>query len=291
MKCYLCGHKEHGLITSKIRYDHPKKAFKCNNCGLVFLHPQMTEEEERIFYEREYGEIYSKEKGTSLKDLFNARLQDAKTYYELVKEYLNKDNDCLEIGCASGYFLATIKDKVKSVTGFETYLEFKKFCKSINIKMLENLEDCSDGRFDRIFMFFVLEHLRDPINYLKRLKKILMKGGCLLIEVPNVDDVLISVYKIPKFLNFYFTPAHQFYYSKETLSALLQKAGFQEFEIKSVQRYDLSNHIHWMLAGKPGGMGLYNHIFSQTLLDAYADDLRKHLICDTLFAIVKQAID
>lgn len=288
MRCYLCGHEKHELVSAKIRYEQPRKAFKCSNCGLVFLHPQMTEEEERIFYEQEYGVIYSEEKGTSPKDLFNARLSDARAYYELVKDYINENNDCLEVGCASGYFLATIRDKVKSVTGFETHTELKRYCKDIGINMVDSLEDCRDGQFDRIFMFFLLEHLGDPIGYLNKLNRVLKKDGYIAIEIPNVDDALLTLYDIPKFVEFYFTPAHQFYYSKKTLTDLLRKAGFSEFDVKPEQRYDLSNHMHWMLTGKPGGMGLYNHIFGQDLLKAYAETLKRHWISDTLVAFVKK---
>ena len=288
MKCYLCEHEKHDLVSDKLRYEQPRKAFRCSNCGLVFLYPQMTEEDERIFYEKEYGVIYSEEKGTSPKELFDARLPDARAYYELVKEYINRNNDCLEVGCASGYFLATIRGEVKSVTGFETHTELKGYCKDIGINMIDRLENCRDGQFDRIFMFFLLEHLGDPVSYLNKLDRILSKGGYIIIEIPNVDDALLTLYDIPKFVEFYFTPAHQFYYSKKTLAALLSKAGFSEFDIKSEQRYDLSNHMHWMLTGKPGGMGRYNHIFGPDLLKAYAKTLKRHWICDTLVAFVKK---
>lgn len=246
----------------------------------------MTPEEERVFYEAEYGEIYSTEKGTTPAQLFNARLNDAQEYYELVKDYINKDHDCLELGCASGYFLAAIKDKVRSVTGYETHLLLKQYCQEIGINMVECIGECKSNQFDRVFMFFLLEHLGDPVNYLAEVKRILKKGGKIFIEIPNVEDALLSLYNIPAFNNYYYTPAHQFYYSRKTLSELLLKSGFNDFEIIPVQRYDLSNHMHWMMNGKPGGQGLYTHIFTPELLKRYAQDLKDHFICDTLFAVV-----
>lgn len=288
MKCYLCGKVEHELVSEKLRYDAPRKAFKCNNCSLVFLYPQMTPQEERIFYEREYGEIYSSEKGTTPQDLFNARLKDAKDYFNLTRDYLDKTDDCLEIGCASGYFLATIKESVRSVAGVESHNLLRQYCEGIDIRTFETLEKVNEGEFDKAFMFFLLEHLGDPVGFLKKVRKTLKRNGMLFIEVPNVEDVLLSTYNIPAFKAYYFTPAHQFYYSKKTLSDVLIRAGFTDFEIKPVQRYDLSNHMHWMMTGKPGGMGKYDHIFSQELRKAYSQDLVSHNICDTLFAVVKQ---
>ena len=286
MKCYLCNNEEHNLVSDKLRYDSQRNVYKCNNCGLVFIYPQMTPEEERTFYENEYGEIYSAEKGTTPAELFNARLGDAQSYYELIKKHIDKNQDCLELGCASGYFLATIKDEVKSVTGLETHLLLRQYCQEIGINMVESIDECQNEQFDSVFMFFLLEHLGNPIDYLTNVKRILKKGGKVFIEVPNVGDALLSLYNIPAFNEYYYTPAHQFYYSKNTLSDVLQKSGFSDFEIKPVQRYDLSNHMYWMMNGKPGGQGIYNDVFSPDLLKMYAKDLTDHFICDTLFAVV-----
>ena len=130
----------------------------------------------------------------------------------------------------------------------------------------------------------IKEDIRKAVQ--KEVNRILKSGGKIFIEIPNVEDALLSLYNIPAFNIYYYTPAHQFYYSKKTLSDLLGKSGFNNFEIKPVQRYDLSNHMHWMMNGKPGGQGLYKHIFSPELLKRYAQDLKDHFICDTLFAVV-----
>lgn len=286
MECYLCGNKEHELLSEKIRYNAPRKVWKCENCSLVFLHPQMTHEEEEEFYKKEYGEIFSVEKGTTPANLFEARMPDAKTYYKLVKNHLSKDDDCLELGAAAGSFLAVIKDKVKSVTGVEPHNLLRRFCEERNLKMVSSIDELGDKKFDRIFMFFLLEHLGDPIGHLKKVKNMLQNGGKLFIEVPNVDDALLSAYNIPKFREFYFTPAHQFYYSKKTLTTIVKKSGFDKFKIKYLQRYEYSNHIYWMIEGKPGGIGRYNRIFSKKLLLEYVKSLIEHGVSDTLFAIV-----
>jgi SAM-dependent methyltransferase len=154
--------------------------------------------------------------------------------------------------------------------------------------MLDDLKRCPDNSYDKIFMFFLLEHLYDPIPYLKNLNRILAPKGAILMVMPNAYDVLLNVYNIPKFKDFYFNIAHPFYYSKKTLSLLLKKAGFCNFNILPEQRYDLSNHMNWMMEGKPGGQGKYNHIFSRQVLKSYADVLKKNFICDTLFCIVRK---
>jgi SAM-dependent methyltransferase len=246
----------------------------------------MSPEEERIYYEQEYGEIYSNEKGTTPAQLFNTRLNDAALYYEWTKKYVDTTSDCLELGCASGYFLYTIKDHVKSVTGIETHILLKNYCRELGINMGDSLGEFRDNQFDVVFLFFLVEHIGDPIKYLQEIKRVLKYGGRIIIVVPNVDDALFKLYDIPGFRIFYFTPAHQFYYSKDTLSVLLKKAGFNRFDIHPIQRYDLSNHIHWLQNGKPGGAGKFKHIFSPALEVEYAKSLKEHFLCDTLLSVV-----
>lgn len=286
LRCYLCHNDTFDLVTEKLRYDVPKKAYKCKKCGLVFLYPGMTPEEERIFYEQEYGEIYSNEKGTTPDKLFQSRLPDARLYLEWVKQYLAPTHDCLELGCASGYFLATIRNEVASVSGIETHKLLNEYCRNIGIHTFESLDECGDSRFDRVFMFFLLEHIGDPVHYLHQVNRVMKPGGKLFIVVPNVNDALMALYDIPAFKPFYFTPAHQFYYSKETLTKMLEKAGMSDITVFPRQRYDLSNHMNWMMNGKPGGAGRYNSVFSQGLLNEYAKNLEDHFLCDTLFAVI-----
>ena len=290
LTCPLCKIGEIEHVSDKLRYESSRKVYRCVSCGLYFLYPRMSADEERIFYEKEYGEIFSHEKGTTPEKLFESRQPDAKLYFDWTRKFLDPSHSCLELGCASGYFLAAIRGHVKDVSGIESHVLLKEHCKKIGIRTFDSPEKCDDNQFDRIFMFFLLEHIGEPVNYLKSVKRILKKEGKLFIVVPNVDDALLALYDIPGFRSFYFTPAHQFYYSRSTLSKVLTNAGLDTFTIYPKQRYDLSNHMHWMMYGKPGGTGKYNHIFSKTLLDEYAKNLMDCFRCDTLFAVVTKTI-
>jgi len=285
MKCYLCNNENIELISENLRYNSKRKVYRCNQCGLLFLYPQMTPEEERIFYEKEYGEIYSTEKGVTPADLFKSRQPDASLYHALAKDYLSKDSECLEIGCASGYFIESIKNEVKNISGIESHKILSQYCRDLGIKMFDRLADCACQSYDVIFLFFVLEHIGDPLAFLKEINKHLKNDGKVFIMVPNINDALLTLYDIPAFRDYYYTPAHQFYYSKETLKLLLEKAGYGKIEFKLIQRYDLSNHMNWLQLGKPGGTGKYNHVLSEGLNRNYKNDLIDSGKGDTLIAI------
>jgi len=288
LKCYLCGNEDFKTVSDRLRYGEKKTVARCAGCDIVFINPPMTREEEGVYYQQEYGKVFAREKDTTPEELFNARNPEAAAYYDLVKPYLRKKDRCLELGCASGYFLNYIKDKVASVAGHEPFAAFRRYCEALGIPMIDDLEKCPDNAYDKIFMFFLLEHLSDPIPYLKNLDRILRPDGALLMILPNIKDALLTVYDIPAFRDFYFNIAHQFYYSKATLSLLLKKCGFTDYDIYPEQRYDLSNHINWMIAGKPGGQGKYNKVFGNATIRSYTEDLKKSFMCDTLFAVVKK---
>lgn len=285
LKCYLCGSSKCNKIHDKVRYDFPFKPYRCDNCGLVFLFPYFTPTEERVFYECEYRKLY--DDGPPEKS-FKDNLPESRARVERFNYLFSKDKDVLEIGCSSGYFLFELQRLVKSITGVELTAEYADYAKEKGIPVVNAIDELEDDRFDLIFMFHVLEHLNDPVYFLEEVRNKLKTNGKLVIEVPNVEDVLVHTYKVEPYLDFYWQPAHVFYFSKNTLSMALDKAGGYSYTIFPLQRYDLSNHIYWMLLGKNGGQGYFNNIFSEALLREYEKTLKEKFICDTIYAVAEK---
>jgi SAM-dependent methyltransferase len=241
----------------------------------------MTEDEEKEYYKDEYRKLFSY--GNTVEDHFQKALPEAVQRRERVKHLLSKEKRVLEIGCASGYFLYSIKDLVKEAHGVEPHIEYGNYASDLGFEVFSDYNACPKNYYDVVFMFFVLEHLNDPVKCLIEIEALINTGGVLIVEVPNVDDILISVYNIEAFKQFYWQAPHYWYFSREALLMVLSKAGLSA-EIIPLQRYDLSNHMTWMLDSKPGGHGKFNHIFGDQLNSCYADALCKNFLCDTLMA-------
>lgn len=107
-----------------------------------------------------------------------------------------------------------------------------------------------EGPFDVVTALQVLEHVEDPVSFLEHIRRHLKKSGTLYLELPNLDDVLLTEYRIQEYGDFYFREPHLSYFTRDSLRRTLKKAGF-EGEIKTVQRYTLINHIHWITARAP----------------------------------------
>jgi SAM-dependent methyltransferase len=283
VSCYLCGSGDCRQIHDRIRYDLPPRPYRCGQCGLVFLHPRMDPDEEAKFYREVYRTRYADEPA---QDSFDASLPEARERVERFRGLLGKDLDILEIGCATGAFLSLAAGWVRSVKGVEITPQYAAFAKGLGVPVVTSLEEVPDGGFDRIFLFHVLEHLQDPIASLHALRSKIRPGGKLILEVPNVDDVLVSVYRIREHLDFYWEIAHQYYFSRNTLGVVLSRAGYHH-EILPHQRYDLSNHIYWMIYKKPGGKGYFSGIFPVELEREYAKCLKDRFLSDTLYAVAE----
>jgi 2-polyprenyl-3-methyl-5-hydroxy-6-metoxy-1,4-benzoquinol methylase len=243
----------------------------------------MSPETERKFYEKIYRLNYVKQ---TAEKQWEVSLPEAHVRVSRFLNLFTPESRVLEIGCASGSFLSEAKDHVKSVTGIELTKEFVEYAKRHGMEIKTSLDEIPDHSFDLIFMFHVLEHIDDPVAFLKSVGKKLARGGKLIVEVPNVDDILVSVYKIKNHLDFYWEVAHHYYFSYKSLSTVLERAGYS-FEIVPLQRYDLSNHINWMLTGKPGGQGRFNTIFTPTLVENYVECLKDKFLCDTIYAVAE----
>jgi SAM-dependent methyltransferase len=241
----------------------------------------MTPEMEKEFYEKNYRSNYVKH---TAEKQWEISLPESQARVANFRNLFTKNSRILEIGCASGSFLFEAKDYVKSITGIELTDDFVVYAREKGLDVKKSLDEIPDNSFDLIFMFHVLEHIDDPIAFLKGVEKKLSDGGKLIIEVPNVDDILVSVYKIKSHLDFYWEVAHHYYFSRQSLGTVLERAGYS-FEIFPLQRYDLSNHMNWMLTGKPGGQGKFNAIFTPALLGEYESCLKEKFLCDTIYAI------
>ena len=282
--CYLCGSQKVTQMHDKIRYNHSPRPFRCDQCGFVFLHPRMSPDEEKEFYEKIYRSHYETQ---DAEDLWKESLPEAEKRVLRFKDFYTKDTQLLEIGCASGFFLFEVKKYVRTATGVELTKEYVNYAVGRGLDVRESLDEIMDDSKDLIFMFHVLEHIDDPVKFLKEVKRKLTQNGKLIIEVPNIDDILVSIYKIKPHLDFYWEIAHNYYFSKTTLGKVLEKAGYR-YKIFPHQRYDLSNHMCWMIMGKPGGQGYFNAVFSPSLLNEYEKNLKEKFLCDTIYAIAKK---
>lgn len=195
-----------------------------------------------------------------------------------------------DFGCGSGNFLRLSKSYCKDLVGIDYEQESIKNLQGVGINCYKNLSSIKDKSLDVITAFHVIEHLPNPIEILTEMKKKLVSGGLIIIEVPNANDILLSTFKNEKFKQFTLWSQHLVLHTRESLWLTLDFVGMKEILIEAVQRYPLSNHLQWLSNGKPEG-----HKSNLSLLDtpdlneAYKSSLSRIDATDSLIAIAKSS--
>ena len=195
-------------------------------------------------------------------------------------------NNLLDFGCGNGGLMKIIKDnnKNKNIIGLELNNEIRSYLNKESFQVFSNIDDIPKNyNFDCIMLNHVLEHLYDPINTLKSIKNKMYKDTLLIIEVPHANDILINDYNCDKFKKFTFWSEHLILHTEKTLKKLLNISGFYNIKITYYQRYNIFNHLKWLVDGKPGGHKetKYNDC---KLIESYNNFLITNKKTDTLIA-------
>lgn len=251
----MCGDEKHSIVTYRLRDgSQMHKVSRCKRCGHFQLFPQPTVEQENQYYASNQQDISAGKKIT-FGSLKANNAFDTKRHVNFVTKLCrSKQSRLLDIGAGYGFFIdAMFEAGYRKVVGVEISKERWMLGKRNISAPLLNADIMSElpkgGPFDVITMFHVLEHLRDPIDFLVRSKSLLKNGGGCVCEVPNVDELLRRTCKA--YNDFYWIRAHLHYFSANTLRACFKKAGFKKVRIHYEQRYGLENLFHWLKEGKP----------------------------------------
>lgn len=297
IKCNICNLFTSNIIAHNVFGSKGNHLFfECEECKLAILNPKLSKREEEKFYLSEFEEFMNKRIGDKNKTwndedkLKNKNLENIKRRINILKPYLSKNKRILEIGCSSGFMLDVLANKSAECAGIEPSKLFSKLLKKKGYRIYDNLNEILKKRikFDLILHFFVFEHIVNPIEFINDQINSLNKNGKIIFEIPCYLDPLTKIFKNKAFEKFYWSIAHPFYYTPTSISKLLQKVSPKiNFEIIYDQRYDLSNHLYWLLNGKPGGQGHFQFLSTKTI-NSYKKDLIKNNTFDTMFVIINK---
>lgn len=223
--------------------------------------------------------------GVDIKSFDYEDLSDVERRINSYKKFITDKSLC-DFGCGAGSFLKAAKSLAKKVVGIELQKSYQSGLNVSGINCKASLEEC-DMIFDVVTMFHSFEHLPDPIETLKNIKrKLSYQNGIVIIEVPHARDFLMEHLKLQEFIDFTLWSQHLILHTRDSLRLMLKAAGFQNIIVEGVQRYSISNHLNWLLNKSPGGhRGVLAAIETQDLKHAYECSLSKIDATDTLVAI------
>jgi len=196
----------------------------------------MSIEEEKRFYANYESHMAKRLAGLAsgrpdIKRIHSLGRAEAAERLGLLKGLFGGRKHILEIGSSTGAFLEAVKRsglsrRLSGIEPCDACREYsRRFTEDVHAD-ISQLTACH--QFDMICMFYVFEHIRDPLSFLASCRRYLKKKGLFLIEVPHIQDPLMSLYDCGAFKDFYFQPMHPFVYSLKALRQVFSKSGFRE---------------------------------------------------------------
>ena len=253
MKCHLCGSDASVLLTERLR-SGPGRVWYCEACGLGML--EDARQDSRQFYDGEYRKRFGPDlsRPSGYPEIFSAYVGYQDRRLSLLLPHLHPGMRLLEVGCSTGHFLHHIRNHVQEAIGVDYdsgaagYAASVTGCRTYGCSLEET--DLEKGSFDVVCAIQTLEHVGDPTGFIRLLSRYLRPGGILYIEVPNLQDPLLALYRNRAYHDFYFHEAHLFYFTPRSLGQVMEKAGMAG-EIRFFQDYSILNHLHWVFRDRP----------------------------------------
>lgn len=192
------------------------------------------------------------------RDFANGLRQSAPYLAEYIDES-DRDRNILEIGCSWGYFLKLVQEAGARPYGVELNAVRTDYVnRTLAIPCDSSLEACERRglKFRKIFMFYVLEYVPQPVDYLRRLVNLLEEDGKLIVITPSLVDPLKDLWRNAAFTNFFYDEHAINYFSPLATKRLVERAGVRESAVDTRQGYSFVNHVSWFLTGAPRTTGV-----------------------------------
>jgi 2-polyprenyl-3-methyl-5-hydroxy-6-metoxy-1,4-benzoquinol methylase len=200
---------------------------RCNACRLVYVNPRPSDRTLAAFYDRD-------DYGFHGGDASAASGARADFFLQRILRHLppTAPRTLLDYGAGGGGFLKHARERGWQVRGFEPARRGIASCRAAGLDVTDCLDDLPSAEFGVITVHHVLEHVPNPGDVLRQMRRLLAADGRLYVEVPNARSLrahlsfplLSRHFPIDERYRAY--PIHLLYYSPQTLQQQLAKAGW-----------------------------------------------------------------
>ena len=237
VRCNLCGADD----TRAVAEVDGLHIVRCRRCGLTYVNPRYQEEALQGIYTEAYYDHDGIVNGLEffgyedyVADEENIKLTFAKRL-GTIERYVSRGR-LLDVGCATGFFLALAKARGWHVLGSEvsqfgaSYAR-EKLGLDVRLGTLRSLAFDS-ASFDAVTMWDVLEHVTDPQAELTEVSRILRPGGVCSIITPDAGSIVARLLG-DRWEEYRRVREHVYFFSRHTISEMLRQAGFGVLRFES----------------------------------------------------------
>jgi len=246
--CPACNGKNSIFKFKKFGFDYEE----CQNCGTLYVNPRPSAEAFNNYYSDSpsvqfWATNFYKETESSRRELI------IRPKAELVKKYLDKytenlsENSCIiDIGAGYGVFCEELKNILPvdiNIIAIEPSKPLSKICMDKDIvtinKFIEEIKnhDLEGMLVKGAISFELFEHLHNPSLFIKKCNEIISPEGLLILTTLTWDGFDLQVLQDKS--DSIHPPHHINFFTKKSISLLLEKNGFKICEIITPGKLDI----------------------------------------------------
>ncbi|MFQ5341116.1 MAG: methyltransferase domain-containing protein [Anaerolineae bacterium] len=266
VNCNLCGADDTELIypstlsrrdvsptsaqfacTSNAYGIHPP-IVRCRQCGLVYANPRPGADEVIDEYTAVADPVYLTErKGRVM--TFHRHLDHLGS-----RIGMNGQRRVLDIGCHVGLFLEAAAARGWDAWGVEPSQWAVAQARERDLQVIQGTlagSSLPHSHFDLVTLWDVIEHFSDPMSELRRIAGIVRPGGWICTHTMDVGSLFARVMgrRWPWLMEM-----HLYYFSRVTLAAMLQRAGFRVVDVSARGRVLRLEYVVSRLAPYSAGL-------------------------------------
>ncbi len=211
------------------------------------------------YYQTEHAN-YRKRYPDEELDVIRMKVSQRLHKVEQVRGRGQKPGRVLDVGCGEGFALAEFQRRGWEAEGIDHSVEG---LRAINPDVLEHVEQgdvfelleiriSNDDTYDVVWLNNVLEHVTEPLDLLKSLRKLIADDGVLVVTVPNdfseLQESLLAEHEIPE--RFWIAlPDHLSYFTSDSLKKAANATGWHchsvlaDFPIDFYLAHSGSNYV------------------------------------------------
>src|SRR5215210_2104314 len=174
-------------------------------------------------------------------------LENKNSSHTLIVELVGYDKHVLDVGCSTGYLAEVLVERGCRVMGIEidpkAARRAEEYCERVMVGDVESLdlgEELDENSFDVIIFGDVLEHLKDPLQALRRLESFLGPRGYVVASIPNIAHGSVRLALMQGKFRYHslglLDSTHLRFFTRESLEQLFKDAGFLITELRRTTR-------------------------------------------------------
>jgi 2-polyprenyl-3-methyl-5-hydroxy-6-metoxy-1,4-benzoquinol methylase len=224
--CVLCGAPQAPVFR--------KRGFtfaRCAGCGLMSLQPLP----DPAMLERHHDASYRDGRYAVFAAAEDVRGAIASDRLARLRPLLPAGR-WLDVGCSTGAFPAAGRAAGLDVEGLEVSAPAVEQARLRGVPVHHVRAEAFEpaGRYDAITAFDVIEHMPDPVAFVRRAASWLRPGGAIALTVPNAASLTARLLGRRWF--YYAAPDHVHYFSPATVRRLLDPHGFTDVRVSGFSK-------------------------------------------------------